>query len=280
MAPKSGQPAGSALYRRLLEFDPDLCHAPIVGQSIEVVGSEAVPMHQHARGQLLITSRGIVTCETVDGLWPIPPGRALWIPGKWPHRTVVSSGGTVSIIYFAADAAKLPSAACFLSLSPLLHEMVLHMARAAVDYGERSFEGRLAGLLLDHLGEMEIEMIYLPVPNHPRLRRIAEMMFDEPGSRRTLAEWASLAAMSERSLRRQIEHQTGMTFGRWRQQFQLAVAMRDLRLGVPIQRVAEALGYESVSAFATMFKKNLGTPPGRYAKGRAELGLQQLGQPF
>ena len=69
----------------------------------------------------------------------------------------------------------------------------------------------------------------------------------------TLSEWAEVASMSERSLRRQIERETGMTFGRWRQQFQLAIALSELRSGVPIKIVADKLGYESIAAFSTMF---------------------------
>jgi AraC-like DNA-binding protein len=87
------------------------------------------------------------------------------------------------------------------------------------------------------------------------------MMLEDSGDRRTLAEWAMMVAMSERSLRRQIERETGFTFGRWRPQFQLAIALRDLRSGVPVKVVAEKLGDESMSVFATMFKKYMGRPP-------------------
>jgi AraC-like DNA-binding protein len=38
--------------------------------------------------------------------------------------------------------------------------------------------------------------------------------------------------------------------------------------GTTIQQVASDLGYESVPSFVTMFKKALGTPPGRYTAER------------
>jgi Helix-turn-helix domain len=42
------------------------------------------------------------------------------------------------------------------------------------------------------------------------------------------------------------------------------VALRELADGATVQRVSYDLGYGSVSAFITMFKKALGQPPPRY----------------
>jgi AraC-like DNA-binding protein len=58
--------------------------------------------------------------------------------------------------------------------------------------------------------------------------------------------------------------ETGMTFGRWRQQFHLMLALREISAGVSVQNVSAILGYESVTAFITMFKKALGQTPTRY----------------
>jgi AraC-like DNA-binding protein len=70
--------------------------------------------------------------------------------------------------------------------------------------------------------------------------------------------------MSERTLTRLVLRETGMSFGRWRQQLHIIIALQRLSGGALVQRVAEDLGYESVSAFITMFKKALGKPPARY----------------
>jgi AraC-like DNA-binding protein len=56
----------------------------------------------------------------------------------------------------------------------------------------------------------------------------------------------------------------GLTFGRWRQQLHLIVALRELSAGASVQQVSTELGYESVTAFITMFKKALGKPPAKY----------------
>ena len=86
-----------------------------------------------------------------------------------------------------------------------------------------------------------------------------------------MAEWAKRIAMSERTLARLIVTETGMTFGRWRQQLHIIIALQRLSSGHSVQTVSQDLGYESVSAFITMFKKALGKSPGRYLAERGEL---------
>ena len=123
---------------------------------------------------------------------------------------------------------------------------------------------RLARVLLDEPLNMPVEQLHLPMSSEPRVRRITDALLRAPGDRSTLPEWAQRLAMSERSLARLMRRETGLSFGRWRQQLQLLVALRELSGGARVQQVAAELGYESVTAFITMFKKALGQPPARY----------------
>ena len=101
----------------------------------------------------------------------------------------------------------------------------------------------------------------------PRLKKIAAALAKDPSDRRTLAEWADRVALSESSLARLVVRETGLSFGRWRQQLHLIVALRELTSGASVQQVSADLGYDSVAAFITMFKKALGKPPGKYLSG-------------
>ncbi len=58
--------------------------------------------------------------------------------------------------------------------------------------------------------------------------------------------------------------ETGLSFRRWRHQLQLILALQLLIRGQTVQQTAQALGYDSTTAFITMFKKGLGQTPGRY----------------
>jgi AraC-like DNA-binding protein len=55
-----------------------------------------------------------------------------------------------------------------------------------------------------------------------------------------------------------------MTFGQWRQQARLLRALERLAGGEKVVDVALALGYESPSAFATMFKRQFGQTPSQF----------------
>lgn len=59
-----------------------------------------------------------------------------------------------------------------------------------------------------------------------------------------------------------------MSFGRWRQQLTIMLALQRMATGASIQSVALDLGYESAGSFVTMFRKALGTSPGRYMAER------------
>jgi len=54
-----------------------------------------------------------------------------------------------------------------------------------------------------------------------------------------------------------------MSFGRWRQQLHVGLALRAIRRRI-VTNIAIDLGYESPSAFIAMFRRMLGTTPARY----------------
>ena len=89
-------------------------------------------------------------------------------------------------------------------------------------------------------------------------------MAKEPVEWGSLGQWAGFFAMSERNLARLIVKETGLSFRQWRQQLQLIMALQGLVKGDTVQKVAHTLGYDSTTAFITMFKKGLGQTPGRY----------------
>ena len=59
-----------------------------------------------------------------------------------------------------------------------------------------------------------------------------------------------------------------MSFGRWRQQLHVILAMQWLIQGASVQSVAIDLGYESASSFVVMFRKAMGASPARYMTQR------------
>jgi len=97
---------------------------------------------------------------------------------------------------------------------------------------------------------------------------MADALVSHPQDRSIFKSWAERLTLSERSLARLMLRETSLTFGRWRQQLHLIVALRELASGVSVQNVAANLVYESVNAFITMFKKTMGSTPAHYFAAR------------
>ncbi len=249
----------------LKRFDEGRFRAPVVGMHVKVSEHKSeVPVHRHRRGQLVFAIKGGVTCETPNSMWMVPPCYAVWIPGQVPHSVRATANARICYLFLQPGVAPMPEQCCTLAISSLVRELILFMTSQPVDYAADSPTGRKAVVLLEELACMPQEQLHLHISSEPRISLIAKMLSDNPGERRTLGEWGREVAMSERSLARLVRQETGMTFGRWRQQFQLIIAMRQLAAGQRVQQVADWLGYDSVTAFITMFKKAVGTSPGRY----------------
>lgn len=246
-------------------FDPDQGSSPAVALRVDVSANDSeAPTHQHRKGQLVLALRGGVTCEVPDALWVVPPNCAVWVPSHVPHSNRVTPNARIFLLFVEPGTAAMPDKCCTLSITPLVQQLIERLADLPHDYEPDSFSGRLARLLLDELSTMQVEQFHLPISSEPRIRRIADALTRDPADRSTLDAWARRVAMSERSLARLMLRETGLTFGRWRQQLHLIVALRELAAGASVQQVSADLGYESVTAFITMFKKALGKPPARY----------------
>ncbi|UWU73098.1 helix-turn-helix transcriptional regulator [Bradyrhizobium huanghuaihaiense] len=246
-----------------LDLDVDDRSAPVIAVRVDADGTKGeVPDHSHRKGQLVVSFGGGVTCRVPDGLWMVPPHCAVWIPGCMAHSNRATANARLFFVYVEPELVDLPDRCCTISISPLLRELIIELSDGA-QHDEARRE-RLIGVLLGELPRMPVQQLHLPFSDEPRLKRIAAALADNPADRRTLAQWAGQLALSESSLARLVAKETGLTFGRWRQQLHLIVAIRELAAGVSVQQVSAALGYESVTAFITMFRKALGKPPAAY----------------
>lgn len=258
-------------------FDPDTTPRGVVayGMTLVTPGFE-LARHSHRKAQLLFTLRGVVTCDTDSGLWLVPPQRAIWIPGDAAHALRCS--GTLEGYNAFIDptlANGLPATCCTVYVNPLLRELLVRAATFPVDYPESGWHANVISLLLSELASAPVQDLHLPMPRDPRLRKLVESMLKTPRERGNLTSWAKRSGVSERTLARLLTRETGMSFGRFRQQISILLALQWMAEGASIQQVATDLGYESASSFVVMFKKTLGTPPGRYMAARETHNTEQ-----
>ena len=227
-------------------------------------GFEILP-HRHERAQLIYATVGTMRISTGDGVWVVPPQRALWMPAGVHHSIVMSGDVTMRTLYVRADAARaMPSACHVLPVSVLLRELITRATELPVQYDEAGAAGHVVALLLAELHVAGTLPLQLPMPRDPRLRKICERLLAAPGDPRTVDQWALEANASPRTIARLFTTETGLTFGAWRQQARILDAMGRLGSGAAVTDVAFDLGYDSVSAFSAMFRRAVGTSPRHY----------------
>ncbi|CZW05183.1 AraC family transcriptional regulator [Enterobacter cloacae] len=254
-------------------YDPDSTASPAVARHLDFVDYAAeVPVHTHRKGQLIIARYGAVSCYAENDIWIVPPDCAVWIPGGIPHSAKATWNAHLNYLFIEPGAAALPERCCTLAISPLIKELVDRLTREGVDYPPDGHVARLTRVTLDELASMPQQKLSLPVSTDPKIRAMADALVTRPEDRSTLKDWAKRLALSERSFARLMQRETGLSFGRWRQQLHLIIALRELASGVPVQNVAATLGYESVNAFITMFRKGMGSTPAHYFAERKNSG--------
>lgn len=248
--------------------DPDRMDRPVMAGRIEFLagpGGMELADHGHRAAQMIYVARGVLTCHVARGLWLVPPQCALWIPGGARH--VIKGVGKVEVysLFVNPDSAtSLPDACCTVSVSALLREVLFRFAEIPDRYPVEGVEARLAAVLLDELAAAPVEKLHLMLPSDDRLRTIADELAANPADRSSAREWAGRVGAGERTLNRLVLRETGMSFGRWRRQLHISLAVQWLSQGTPVHSVATKLGYESASSFVFMFRKVLGSPPARY----------------
>src|ERR1700731_1557013 len=89
-----------------------------------------IPEHFHPEDQLIFASKGVMTVRTKQGIWVVPPLRAVWIPAKTPHSVAMSGLVSMRTLYFLPKLGRALPKKCFvLNVSPLLKELILHACK-------------------------------------------------------------------------------------------------------------------------------------------------------
>ena len=246
---------------------------PIVAMAKDFPAGHRIPFHHHARSQLLYASSGVMTVSTNSGIWVVPPLRAVWIPAHTRHAIKMSGPLSMRTLYITQDFFPGPGeGCCVIAVTPLLKELILYAMGLPRRYPLKGPEARLLAVLLDQIRSMPIAPLELPIPEDPRLHKIYEHLVVHPEDNKTLEEWGKTVGATGRTLARNFRKETGLSFGRWRQQIKILEALRRLAEKEPVTTVAIDLGYDSPSAFITMFKKALGKTPGQYFGGEPVIG--------
>ena len=243
----------------------------VASVSADLPHGHVIREHSHPEDQLLFASTGVMTLSTGQGIWVVPPMRAIWIPADTPHSVRMAGAVSMRTLYFLPRLCRALPPRCFvMNVSAFLRELILHACSLSRLNRRKPSHRRIADLLIDQLKEVRSVPLQLPRPADIRARRVMEALFANPGEQRTLARLSKDCGASKRTIQRLFLEQTTLTFAKWRQQLRLLHAMQLLASGDQVTAAALEAGYGSTSAFIAMFRKQLGTTPARYLKNPGE----------
>jgi AraC-like DNA-binding protein/quercetin dioxygenase-like cupin family protein len=223
------------------------------------------PIHWHPWDQLTYAASGVMRVHGEESSWLVPPRRAVWVPAETRHAEELHGPATVRTLYFAPGSThRLPGRCGIVDISPLLHELIVHVSGIGALDRKIPVHARLIGVLFDQLATVSDAPLDLPMPRDPRAQRVAATLRQRPDSNASVDALARRAGASRRTIERLFLLETRMTIGEWRRQLRLLHGVRLLAAGAAVATVALDAGYSSTSAFIAAFKKTFGTTPGRY----------------
>lgn len=231
----------------------------------EYADGYVIAPHTHPWHQLTYGTHGVMTVRTREGGWVVPTNRGVWLPACTRHSIEMSGAVSMRGLYVAPSlSASLPDRCRVVGISPLLRELIIRIVELKSLSLRVPTHAHLVSVLLDHLQVMEADAVDLPMPRDKRAKRIAAILQDEPADTRSLIELSRIAGASKRTVERLFKLETGLGFGKWRQQLRLGHALRLLAAGEAVTNTALEVGYDSTSAFISAFRMTFGQTPGQY----------------
>ncbi len=235
---------------------------PVVTRSTAYADGHHIEPHWHARAQFVFAVAGTMRVRTPRRAWIVPPSRALWVPARTVHEIRMHGVVEMRSLYLDAESgAGMPSSCVVLNVTALLRELIVRAVALPERYDDEGGDGLLMRLLVAEIRRLTPCALDLPLPESPDLSELCERILADLSARRPCGSDAAEMDTSTRTLYRRFLRETGISFARWKQQARLLESIRRLAAGAPVTAVAVDLGYDSPSAFSTMFRRSLGIAP-------------------
>lgn len=217
--------------------------------------------HSHPTHELLWSERGASSATIGPRVWTITPSIALWIPAGVRHSGWTPAGTWLRAAQFSIRSVPAISAGpVAVECSPLLRLLLNRLTTDDIDPGSRA---TTETMVLDVLAPAPNELL-MTVPQSALLAPIVAAVHTDPADGTQLAEWAKRLGVSARTITRAFHAETGLGFSRWVATARVQYAITLLAEGEDIDGIAYAVGYRSVSAFGTAFRRVTGMSPGRF----------------
>jgi AraC-like DNA-binding protein len=224
--------------------------------------------HAHEGGQFILVETGISHLRTELGAWIIPARRVAWVPPGVRHASKPSGSGTGWVVIPPVELRNLPDAVCVLRASALMSASLQRLTQ--LTSGDAPMRGLLWQVVAAEVSAAQPEPLEVPMPTAPRLLKAVQSMLTCPTAAASLDKLAARAGMSRRSFARHFRSETGLPYARWKRAVIAQHALELVAAGHKVSSVALDVGYESVSAFIAMFRRQYGESPRQFLVDNSE----------
>jgi AraC-like DNA-binding protein len=222
----------------------------------------------HAPGAHCISPDDFRSLHAVDES-QLDPRAAVFLCGAYTFAGDIGAG----LVNALPPVLSLPA-----SVDNPIHGVVTLLSRelAHVEPGRQTVLDRLLDVLVvlglrSGLARSANAPAWFRAASHPRLSRALQAMHEDAGKPWTVDELATLSSMSRAAFARTFLETLGQTPMKYLTEWRMAVARDLLRTqDVPLAEIAERVGYSSLYAFATAFRRNHGEPPGRWRQRESD----------
>ncbi len=220
----------------------------------------AKSFHTHKTAQLTYTIEGVSYIIAANKLFIVPPGMAIFIPQEVAHKHDMKKDVVINSLYLPHRYLKFLKKEVQLIKLTELAKLLINKICTYDETRLNSVEyKRLLLVLMDELKNFDtVEYASLDLPENPKLVKIYHLFHSNPQRWPSNVEVAKYINVSTRTLLRLFKKETGMNFVVWKQKFRFIKAIELLQYYKNTSMVAYRLGYQSDSAFISMFKKMSG----------------------
>ncbi|EGR2550300.1 AraC family transcriptional regulator [Vibrio alginolyticus] len=240
-------------------------HSPVLVKTIDMPKGYIDALHQHTWHQIIFPIKGLLQTQTEHYQHLVPHTSALFVPAGVQHESIALSNTIFVGIYLNPEfGATYEPQVRTIALTSFLNELLQEIRRLCE--GETSHEEvlHLLAVLHDQILKRNVQTFQLLLPQDRRLKLIFERLTDEPALSCSLKEWGEKIGASERTLSRLFAKEFNTSFLLWRQQIRLIYSLSLLDESLPIQAIADLVGYQNDSSYIKAFKAYFDMTPQQF----------------
>jgi hypothetical protein len=131
---------------------------------MEYEDGHVVKPHYHQSAQLIYAASGVMEVTVADGMFLVPPQRAVWVPAGTRHQMRVRGHVAFRTVYIWVDDCPrpLPVEPRSVQVSGLLRELILRASEIPTGSEREPRNARLLQLLVDEIEVTPEPALHLP----------------------------------------------------------------------------------------------------------------------